>query len=110
VISLLEKGAIQQLNTTKVIMIFWTKIFFGTANAKPRSGSNERGKKKGMGTIMTPKEVGRFLKISESTVYKLIKEKDLPGFKIGDSWRFDLDEINQLIEKAKEECNQKIRY
>jgi excisionase family DNA binding protein len=62
-----------------------------------------------MGTIVTAKEVGQFLKLSESTVYKLIKEKELPGFKIGDSWRFDLDEINELIEKAKEENNQKIR-
>ena len=58
-----------------------------------------------MGTIMTPKEVGQFLKLSESTVYKLIKEKGLPGFKIGDSWRFDLDEINDLIEKAKVKNN-----
>ena len=58
-----------------------------------------------MGTIMTPKEVGQFLKLSESTVYKLIKEKGLPGFKIGDSWRFDLDEINDLNEKAKVKNN-----
>jgi excisionase family DNA binding protein len=62
----------------------------------------KRGRGKiNMATIVKAKELGQFLKLSESTVYKLVKEGVLPGFKIGDSWRFDLDEVSTMIEKSK---------
>ena len=47
--------------------------------------------------FVTAKELGRYLKLSEATIYKLALTGQLPGFKIGDSWRFDLDEILKLI-------------
>ena len=50
-----------------------------------------------MTKIVTAKEVGEYLKLSDSTVYKLASTGELPGFKIGDSWRFDMDEILKLI-------------
>ena len=56
-----------------------------------------------MATIVRAKELGQFLKLSESTIYKLAKSNQLPGFKIGDSWRFELEEVVDLIEKAKGE-------
>ncbi|MBI5605358.1 MAG: helix-turn-helix domain-containing protein [Deltaproteobacteria bacterium] len=52
--------------------------------------------------LVTAKEVGKYLKLSESTIYKLSLEGDLPGFKIGNSWRFDMDEIHRLIDGRKE--------
>jgi excisionase family DNA binding protein len=54
-----------------------------------------------MSKIVTAKEVGQFLKLSESTIYKLAATGEIPGFKIGDSWRFDMDEILNLIRGAK---------
>ncbi len=54
-----------------------------------------------MGSIVTAKELSQFLKLSESTIYKLASTGELPGFKIGDSWRFDMDEITEAIKKAK---------
>jgi excisionase family DNA binding protein len=54
-----------------------------------------------MGSIVTAKELSQFLKLSESTIYKLATTGELPGFKIGDSWRFDMDEITEAIKKAK---------
>ena len=36
-------------------------------------------------TIVTAKELGQYLKLSESTIYKLASEGKLPGYKIGDS-------------------------
>ena len=39
-----------------------------------------------MANIVTAKELGQYLKLSESTIYKLAAEGELPGFKIGDSW------------------------
>jgi excisionase family DNA binding protein len=44
-------------------------------------------------TIATAKEVAEYLKLTESTVYNLAHSGNLSGFKIGKSWRFDLDEI-----------------
>ena len=52
-----------------------------------------------MANIVTAKEVGQYLKLTESTIYKLALEGELPSFKIGKSWRFDMDEILQLIKK-----------
>ncbi len=50
-----------------------------------------------MGNIVTAKDLSRYLKISESTIYKLASRSELPGFKIGDLWRFDIDEVNDFI-------------
>jgi excisionase family DNA binding protein len=54
-----------------------------------------------MANIVTAKELGQYLKLSDSTIYKLASEGDLPGFRIGDSWRFDMDEVLKAIKKAK---------
>ncbi|MBM4350479.1 MAG: helix-turn-helix domain-containing protein [Deltaproteobacteria bacterium] len=54
-----------------------------------------------MANIVTARELGQYLKLSESTIYKLSSDGNLPGFKIGDSWRFDMDEVIKAIRKAK---------
>jgi len=55
--------------------------------------------------IVTAKEVGQYLKLSESTIYKLAASGEIPGFKIGDSWRFDMEEILKMIREAKAESS-----
>ena len=60
-----------------------------------------------MSDIVTAKELGQYLKISESTIYKLAHEGELPGFKIGDSWRFEMEEIIKTIQTAKKKSPQK---
>ncbi len=54
-----------------------------------------------MRNIVTAKEVARYLRISESTVYKLAVNGELPAFKVGDSWRFYLEEIEEMIKSAR---------
>ncbi len=54
-----------------------------------------------MANIVTAKEVGQYLKLTESTIYKLALTGELPGFKVGKSWRFDMDEIVKLINTVK---------
>jgi excisionase family DNA binding protein len=51
--------------------------------------------------IITAQELARYLKLSESTIYHLAALGELPGFKIGDSWRFDMDEIKEMVNKRK---------
>jgi excisionase family DNA binding protein len=50
-----------------------------------------------MENIMTAKELGECLKLAEATIYKLASRGELPGFKIGDSWRFDVNTILKMI-------------
>ncbi|MBM4351897.1 MAG: helix-turn-helix domain-containing protein [Deltaproteobacteria bacterium] len=61
-----------------------------------------------MANIVTARELGQYLKLSESTIYKLSSDGNLPGFKIGDSWRFDMDEVIKAIRKAKKGNDKKI--
>ncbi len=55
--------------------------------------------------IVTAKEVGQYLKLSESTIYKLAASGEIPGFKIGDSWRFDMEEILKMIRESQTESS-----
>lgn len=50
-----------------------------------------------MSEIMTPKEVAQYLKMSILTVYKHAKQGTIPGFRIGNSWRFDKDRIDEVL-------------
>jgi excisionase family DNA binding protein len=45
--------------------------------------------------VLTVKELASYLKIHESTVYRLIKTGQLPAFKVGRDWRFDLEQIDR---------------
>ena len=46
---------------------------------------------------LTPKEVANYLKMSVLTVYKHAKEGVIPGFRVGNSWRFDKTKIDELL-------------
>ena len=43
--------------------------------------------------VMTVKEVSAYLRLAESTVYKLAQEGQLPGRKVGGAWRFSRKSI-----------------
>ena len=49
--------------------------------------------------IMTIKEVAKYLKMNEKTIYNLIKKKELPAFKLGGNWRFKKSIIDKWIEE-----------
>ena len=51
--------------------------------------------------ILTLKEVAAYLKLAEKTAYKLAAAGQLPGFKVGGSWRFKGEDIDSWIEKKK---------
>jgi excisionase family DNA binding protein len=50
-----------------------------------------------MPEILRPKEVAHYLKMSVLTVYKHAKEGVIPGFRVGNSWRFDKTKIDDLL-------------
>jgi len=61
-----------------------------------------------MARIVTAKEVAEFLRLTETTVCKLAASGDLPGFKIGKSWRCSMDEIMERINRAKRQVKRQV--
>lgn len=51
--------------------------------------------------LLTANEVSEYLRIPKSTVYKLVQEGKIPGFKVGRHWRFRREVFQQWI-KTKE--------
>ena len=47
--------------------------------------------------FMTAEEVSEYLRIPRSTIYKLVQEKQLPGFKVGKHWRFRKETFEEWI-------------
>jgi excisionase family DNA binding protein len=45
--------------------------------------------------IITVGELAEYLHVHRSTIYRLLKHSQLPGFRIGSDWRFDIDAIDQ---------------
>lgn len=50
--------------------------------------------------ILTIDELAAYLKISKSTLYKLVREGKIPSQKIGRHWRFRKKAIDQWLEKT----------
>ena len=51
--------------------------------------------------ILTLKEVAKYLKLAEKTAYRLAADGELPGFKVGGSWRFQKIDIQKWIAEQK---------
>jgi excisionase family DNA binding protein len=45
--------------------------------------------------ILTLRQVAEYLKVHKSTVYRLVKRKELPAFKVWHDWRFELELIDR---------------
>src|SRR5712691_5496187 len=45
--------------------------------------------------VITVGELSDYLRVHRSTVYRLLKKGQLPGFKIGSDWRFNLETIDK---------------
>jgi excisionase family DNA binding protein len=52
-----------------------------------------------MTTVLTMAEVAELLKVHPSTVYRLLKRKSIPAFKLGSDWRFNLESIQRWIQE-----------
>jgi excisionase family DNA binding protein len=50
--------------------------------------------------ILTLAELARYLRCHQSTIYRQMRSKGLPGFKVGADWRFNLDEIEKWQKKG----------
>jgi len=53
------------------------------------------------GDILTIEELAVYLKISKSTLYKLVQEGRIPSQKIGRHWRFRKKAIDRWLEETR---------
>jgi len=48
-------------------------------------------------------ELEQYLKVPRSTLYKLVQRRWIPGHKVGRSWRFDRDEVDDWIKSPRKQ-------
>ena len=50
-----------------------------------------------MPELMTVEELGQYLRFTEKTIYRLLKQGSIPAVKIGNKWRFDKAVIDRWL-------------
>lgn len=69
----------------------FSRIFYGEMTER-RSMTDD---------IWTIKELAAYLRLKEKTAYALVAKGEIPGFKVGGSWRFRRSDIERWIEESK---------
>jgi excisionase family DNA binding protein len=49
--------------------------------------------------LLTTEQVARYLKIDRFTVYRLVTQKKIPAFKVGNQWRYKKELIDAWLTK-----------
>jgi excisionase family DNA binding protein len=62
-------------------------------NTKSEGGSSDTG-------IMNVHDVARYLRLSEAQVYKLASQNSIPAIRIGKSWRFRKEFLDEWMRKG----------
>ncbi len=57
--------------------------------------TDEGRKQAPQGDIMAVRELSNFLRVHPMTIYRLLRERALPGFKVGSDWRFRREAIDR---------------
>jgi excisionase family DNA binding protein len=47
--------------------------------------------------ILTPREAAEYLSVHVRTIYRLVKNGEIPGRKIGGSWRFKKNALDEWL-------------
>jgi excisionase family DNA binding protein len=47
--------------------------------------------------ILNVAELSEYLRIHKTTIYRMLREGRLPGFRIGSDWRFSVEAIDQWL-------------
>jgi excisionase family DNA binding protein len=48
-----------------------------------------------MPSVFTLEEVASYLRVHPSTIYRLLKSQQIPAFKVGSDWRFNVESIDR---------------
>ena len=47
--------------------------------------------------VMTTRELADYLHVHPSTLYKLLRRRQVPAFRVGSDWRFNKSQIDQWM-------------
>jgi excisionase family DNA binding protein/PAS domain S-box-containing protein len=45
--------------------------------------------------LLTVKEVAAYLRVNQTTIYRLVRKSQIPSFKVGGDWRFNIESIDE---------------
>ena len=48
-----------------------------------------------MTKVMTVSDVSAYLRVHQGTIYRLARSCELPAFRIGSDWRFNIEAVDQ---------------
>jgi excisionase family DNA binding protein len=48
-----------------------------------------------MRDVLTLEEIAEYLRVHPTTIYRLLKKQQIPAFKVGSDWRFNLVSIDR---------------
>jgi excisionase family DNA binding protein len=48
-------------------------------------------------TIMTVREVAKYLRMHEMTIYRMARQGEIPAYKVGNRWRFNRERIEEWL-------------
>ena len=80
--------------------VSYEDVFKGSVeNTRKGSEAMTEEKRPQRTQIMTLKEVAKYLGVHSMTVYRLLKERKLPGFKVGGQWRTKKEVLDNYLLK-----------
>ncbi len=47
--------------------------------------------------LLTTEQVARYLRVDKFTIYRLVAQRKLPAFKVGNQWRFKREMIDSWL-------------
>jgi excisionase family DNA binding protein len=50
-----------------------------------------------MNTVLTLEETATMLRVHSSTIYRMLRKKELPAFRVGSDWRFNRESIERWV-------------
>ena len=56
--------------------------------------------------LLDIKQVQDILHLSERTIFRLIKNKELQGFKVGREWRFEPSDLDEYIARQRRKAEE----
>jgi excisionase family DNA binding protein len=55
--------------------------------------------------VMTVREVSAYLHVHPSTIYRLVKQRQIPAFQVGSDWRFNVETIDRWCRQKENASN-----
>jgi excisionase family DNA binding protein len=80
----------------------WPLNFSAKLCIKKTRGEAVRRSLSDISPILTVRELSAYLRVHPTTIYRLLRKGQLPAFKVGGDWRFNIEEIDRwCVERQK---------